>query len=38
MTKKTLCIPEENRSHHDPGDNGRQSTEDSSSDNTQTGR
>lgn len=38
MTRKTLCIPEENRSHHYPGDNARQSTEDSSSDNTQTGR
>lgn len=31
MTRKTLPIPEDNRSHQGPGDNGRLSTEDASS-------
>jgi hypothetical protein len=43
MTRKTLPIPEDNRSHQAPGDNGRLSTEDASSAQeqkaaTQTGR
>lgn len=31
MTRKTLPIPEDNRSHQGPGDNGCLSTEDASS-------
>jgi hypothetical protein len=43
MTRKTLPIPEDNRSHQDPRDNARLSTEDASSirerkASTQTGR
>ncbi|MDR6590129.1 hypothetical protein J2735_003307 [Agrobacterium tumefaciens] len=43
MTRKTLPIPQDNRSHQGPGDNGRMSTEDASSikeqkASTQTGR
>lgn len=43
MTRKTLPIPEDNRNHQGPGDNGRLSTEDASSAqeqkaSTQTGR
>ncbi len=31
MTRKTLPIPQDNRSHQGPGDNDRLSTEDASS-------